>query len=758
MKIRNINQYNQGIGKYKLLSSTAGVGSIITTKFGNYILVSDIFSWPFIKKANECIKVERQKQGKPEYLYFNSRIELDKIGIELVDDQRFVNFIKNEQALTELTCLINIPNISINESYNTINWKFHPIRAKIGENAKPYDYMITGTHFPKWFKDREGKLKTIKEWKELWSSKTVENKNGRPPMEHFAPPRNVNKKIGEPYEIRVNKEGKKELYTEYEVLQQTNMVLICSNGHLSDIPWPKYLRWKTEKIQSGNQLSEENVAENLFQMDDCCAQPVLIMSENNATSEGYGSIYIECRACGMGSGNDKLPKVNLEGINGIKPNCNCQKPWEINSNDNSTYLPTDISCVNPNNVKQTNTMKLSLVTANDIYYATGFSSLYIPLDWTSKISNNMRSILEIISLRFSKYCSKVSKPRKDIFWDEKLSIENFEDIIDDNGYALEGKLGEMYIQANKLFLEEEETIVDSQLDYKFQEYKTFVNHCLSPSTDGIPLIFNDIELSEELGSFFSKIQQIEELAITNVQFEFTRVKPKERIVVEGKNGIEVRSNSIGKKIFSKVDNEVFVLPANQCRGEGIFIQFDENKINNWISKNKNYLQERFQHLTERIISDTEQGAGIKNRVKNNGFKQFLIHSFSHLLMRELEFTCGYPTASLKERLYISNVDGKEMAGVLIYTAEGSEGSMGGLVSQANPGRLLTILKKGLERAENCSSDPLCWQNDKQGIYNLNMAACFSCSLVSETACEEMNLTLDRRILVDETFGYFKELL
>jgi hypothetical protein len=43
----------------------------------------------------------------------------------------------------------------------------------------------------------------------------------------------------------------------------------------------------------------------------------------------------------------------------------------------------------------------------------------------------------------------------------------------------------------------------------------------------------------------------------------------------------------------------------------------------------------------------------------------------------------------------------------------------------------------------------------QGIFDLNLSACFSCSLVAETACEEMNLGLDRRVLVDEEFGYFK---
>jgi hypothetical protein len=57
MKVLKLNQYNQGVGKYKLLSSTSGVGSIITTKLGSYILISDINKWRFIKWANSKIEI-----------------------------------------------------------------------------------------------------------------------------------------------------------------------------------------------------------------------------------------------------------------------------------------------------------------------------------------------------------------------------------------------------------------------------------------------------------------------------------------------------------------------------------------------------------------------------------------------------------------------------------------------------------------------------------------------------------------------------
>ena len=59
----------------------------------------------------------------------------------------------------------------------------------------------------------------------------------------------------------------------------------------------------------------------------------------------------------------------------------------------------------------------------------------------------------------------------------------------------------------------------------------------------------------------------------------------------------------------------------------------------------------------------------------------------------LKIKKGVPTtARLKERLYISANSEKQMSGLLIYTAEGSEGSMGGLVSQGEPEKIFEIKK------------------------------------------------------------------
>ena len=76
----------------------------------------------------------------------------------------------------------------------------------------------------------------------------------------------------------------------------------------------------------------------------------------------------------------------------------------------------------------------------------------------------------------------------------------------------------------------------------------------------------------------------------------------------------------------------------------------------------------------------------------------LLHTLGHLLINELVFTCGYSSASLRERLYVSSPSGREMAGLLIYTAAGdSEGTMGGLVRMARPLNLRLGSCVGAER-------------------------------------------------------------
>jgi hypothetical protein len=287
--------------------------------------------------------------------------------------------------------------------------------------------------------------------------------------------------------------------------------------------------------------------------------------------------------------------------------------------------------------------------------------------------------------------------------------------------------------------------VDVVKTYRLEEYNVFVNNDSTPSQDK-KFEFHDIDLnaikSKNLREKFLKIKQVPMLAITSTQLGFSRVNmPLPKI----ENGQVTYPTEKIRPIYSGNINDVRVLPANQVYGEGLFFAFNNEKVRNWAENN---------NLEGYYTSNLETGnmyEFLYQEMEMYGRAKFyLLHTFSHLIMKELEFKCGYPTASLSERLYYSD----EMCGVLIYTADGAEGSMGGLVWQGQPELIEATILSALQRATDCSSDPMCWENSD----GLNKAACFSCAMVSETSCEHGNTGLDRRALVDPEFGFFKDLV
>lgn len=669
MKVLKQNQYNQGVGKYKLLSSTSGVGSIIATKLGSYVLISAIDKWRFIKWANSKIENIRINNADDTKVYELCKLEISNRGLEFIDDLRFIRFIKSEKKFENLVCLTGIPHMSLNESFNTPNWKNHPVKKALEKNGEPFEglshhYMINGTHFPKWFKNIKGELKKIDEWIKIWVDE-CRNHNGVLTLEHFAPPRD-GKDFIRNYKSK-NIDGTEISIREYKTLEQTNLILICPNGHLSDIPWANYLNWKTQKLTPGSK-NEEN-GENLLEIGPCCANPNLIWTESKTKSEGYGSIFIHCNSCGTGDGGRKnrkglndyksFPKINLEGINSLKPKCRGQKPWELDI-ENFSHISNEPCFKNTgNNAREE--MQVALVTANNVYYANGFSSLFIPMHLAENKSKETVDALKIIDERYKTRNSSYPITKED-YWDKKVE-DDFDEFLSDNGIIVSVERQNFKNQLKSEFLNvKSEANIDNHEEYRWQEYRCFSTHSKLPDViENKGLRFKDIELPNELTDYFKKIQQVEELKVTNVQLDFTRVKPKERIVVNG----EVLESSSGQNIFSFDSKELFTLPANETLGEGLFFEFSNENISRWILGNLDELENRFGKYLYTIPDSNSQGLSSKMKIYNSKYKHFLIHSFSHMMMRELEFSCGYPTASLKERLYISTNPEKQMSGLLI---------------------------------------------------------------------------------------------
>jgi hypothetical protein len=193
-----------------------------------------------------------------------------------------------------------------------------------------------------------------------------------------------------------------------------------------------------------------------------------------------------------------------------------------------------------------------------------------------------------------------------------------------------------------------------------------------------------------------------------------------------------------------IDKTIRWLPGMEVRGEGIFVEFDIGAIQDWIERTNS--PSRIANL---LRGYNHQRTARKIPERNVDARFMMIHTLAHSLIKELTFSCGYGSASLRERLYcnIKNAN-QPMNGLLIYTASGdSEGTLGGLVAQAEPGRFERLFEEALRRARWCSNDPVCIESPGDGASTFNLAACHGCALLPETSCEEGNRLLDRGLLV-----------
>lgn len=184
------------------------------------------------------------------------------------------------------------------------------------------------------------------------------------------------------------------------------------------------------------------------------------------------------------------------------------------------------------------------------------------------------------------------------------------------------------------------------------------------------------------------------------------------------------------------------LPANENRGEGVFLQFKESAIREWLDRDAvKRRDEQLQHGFELWKKEHESSSR-----KYFGLPYHMLHSLSHLLLTAISLECGYPPSSLRERVYAWQPTGQY--GILIYTrSPDAEGTLGGLVEAGK--RIGSHLHRALEAGRLCSNDPVCAfhspsQHDHQPLLG---SACHGCLLISETSCEQHNDFLDRALVV-----------
>lgn len=191
-------------------------------------------------------------------------------------------------------------------------------------------------------------------------------------------------------------------------------------------------------------------------------------------------------------------------------------------------------------------------------------------------------------------------------------------------------------------------------------------------------------------------------------------------------------------------NRVTWVPATESRGEGIFIQLDAAAVAAWETRTRDL------GTLDTLIDANRNRNRALGRPDHHGWigeRGVLLHTLSHVLIRQLALDCGYAAASLSERIYYGTPDDPQ-AGILIYTtASDTEGTLGGLVALGEPANLNRLIRSALHQAQHCSADPLCAEHDPNSDTGaINGAACHLCSYAAETTCEFNNRYLDRRTI------------
>ena len=281
-------------------------------------------------------------------------------------------------------------------------------------------------------------------------------------------------------------------------------------------------------------------------------------------------------------------------------------------------------------------------------------------------------------------------------------------------------------------------------EIKLMEYQAITHHDY-PTYQSNKKHFKAEEdaLPEYFKHYFKRIIRITRLREVRVLLGFTRVDAPDPDADEQPNVV----------YLTKGRDERW-LPAVEVNGEGIFIEFNRQTLDEWLSN------PQAKSISEKYAASYREYCDSKGwTVKTDRDAVYvLMHTFSHLLIKQMAMSSGYSSSAIRERIYF----GDKMAGILLYTGSSDkEGSLGGLVELGTVEQMQTLMRDAFQEALVCTNDPECMSMLPAGK-NSNGAACHSCCMISETACENGNRMLDRGLVVPlagrEGTSYFRELV
>jgi len=435
-----------------------------------------------------------------------------------------------------------------------------------------------------------------------------------------------------------------------------------------------------------------------------CEAPEIKLREG--ASGDISEIRLRCETCGA-----KAPLVNAL-MEDMRPDCKGDSPWL-----GPAYAPTH---------KCEHKARLLVRTATNGYFAQCESALWLPsqdsalVEAVGALWATLGSVTSLDALATLRQFVPQLKAALRSTWTDAQILEAIEDKREGGDSAL------------------------PPLDDA--EYDAFENAPLEAPSEQpeIGCQFFARTMKEPLEGLPEGVQRVvlaPKLREVRAQFGFTRLEAAIRRP-DGNYGDDVG--------IAPLADEPDWLPAIEINGEGLFLQFDEQRLLEWEARPAVEARNDQLLVGFRRWSGTRRGA-----VEFRGARYYMLHTLSHLLMTAIALECGYSASSIRERLYCRTPTRDEAgrAGILLSTGTpGSEGTLGGLVEQ---GRFLRHhMGRAYDLGTLCSGDPVCalhqpeLEHDERSTEG---AACHSCVYIPETSCEAFNRFLDRG-LVFPTIG------
>jgi len=500
-------------------------------------------------------------------------------------------------------------------------------------------------------------------------------------------------------------------------MSQVPFVAVCSDGHLDDFPFDKWVHRAHHPACNGT---------------------LRLKSAGGGGLEGQRVVCDGCQKERTLRGITEARFVNGEEHTNLSDQlssrddpylCTGARPW---------LARLEGVCGQP--------MRGALRAAGNVYFPKVESSIYLPrkegavsaemhdLMRHPAVSTTMRTLHSIFGAGL-----EVEMLRAQLL--KNVPPELFGPISDDEliaGYRDLLGVGEETLEPGE---DSDAEVLTGDDEWRFPEFQ----HIRETPKDDY-LTATNPGIHRDLDSHLERVRSVDVLRETRALRGFTRVRDDSLKLSAGKALLR-------RHPLPPVQDW---LPAYVVKGEGIYFELDPSRLAVWEARAE--VQARAHKIADQFGRVASQ-RGLQDRNLTPRF--VMLHTLGHLLINELVFACGYSSASLRERLYVSSTVGREMAGLLIYTAAGdSEGTMGGLVRMARPDNLRSVFASAISDARWCSTDPVCMDAGEkgQGPDSCNLAACHGCALLPETSCEEFNRFLDRGLVVgtfaDPTMGYF----